>query len=90
MTTIKVVRYYLLMEEISVTEFKATCLKVIERVRTAGISVLLLKNGKPAAMLAPPPKTAVLEVRSGALKGRARVVGDIISPVARDEWEVLK
>ncbi len=78
------------MEEISVTEFKATCLRVIERVRSAGVSVLLVKNGKPAAVLSPPPNSTSTHIKAGALAGRAVVKGDLMNPTGDEEWEALR
>lgn len=75
------------MDEVSVTEFKATCLRLIETVRLTGKSVLILKNGKPAAVLGAPPSDKDTQIVSGKLKGRGSVLGDIVGSVSsEDEW----
>ncbi|MBI1779653.1 MAG: type II toxin-antitoxin system Phd/YefM family antitoxin [Proteobacteria bacterium] len=76
------------MDKISVSEFKATCLAVIERVRQSGQTVVITKHGRPVA--------EVIPVRAGEHRGRGflgrmqgefAVVGDIVSPVmSEEEW----
>ena len=34
-------------ETISISEFKATCLKVIDQVKKTGIPIIVTKRGKP-------------------------------------------
>lgn len=78
-------------ESISVSEFKATCLKLIERVKNSGVPITITKNGKPAARLLPP--LAAEEANTllfGALREDVIEIGDVISPAAEGEWEALK
>ena len=77
------------MVSIQVSEFKATCLSVIERVRQTGQSILITKHGQPVAELGP----ARLQTRGkrqgflGSMRGTAKVAGDVVSPVlSEDEW----
>ena len=72
----------------SISEFKATCLKVIERIRRTGESLLILKNGQPAALLSPPPPPSH-KAEFGCLKHKMKIVGDVISPVEEQGWEAL-
>ncbi|HEX2686107.1 MAG TPA: hypothetical protein VHN14_05790 [Kofleriaceae bacterium] len=44
--------------DISVTRFRATCLKLIRRVETGGEAVDIKRRGKVVARLAPPPPGA--------------------------------
>lgn len=77
------------METLSVSEFKATCLAVLERVRQTGEPVLITKHGQPVAEVVPPrpveqPRRAFL----GSLRGTARLVDDATAPaVGVDEFE---
>lgn len=41
-------------ETISISEFKATCLKVIDQVKKTGIPIIVTKRGKPYALVTPP------------------------------------
>ncbi len=74
------------MELIPVSKFKATCLSVLEEVRTKNKKVLITKRGKPLAVIHPVEEA----VREGSLKGTVLFIGDIVSPVASDDWEASK
>jgi len=79
------------MEEIAISKFKATCLAVLEKVRRTGRPVLVTRFGQPVAQLIPPPVKERPTRKLGALRGTARITGDIISPVTDpDDWEVLR
>ena len=79
------------MDELSISEFKATCLKVIERVRSSGRSLLITKNGEPAALVTPPPKRKAGDERLfGKMRDQGKITGDIVSPIEDAGWEVLK
>lgn len=69
---------------IKASEFKATCLKLMDEVAETGKEIVITKNGEPVAKLIAyqHPRKAPW----GADKGRIRILGDIISPVDV-EWE---
>jgi prevent-host-death family protein len=76
------------MQEISISEFKATCLAVIDRVKRTGKPVLVTRRGEPMAQVVPPPRP-----RSwlGCMAGTVGRIGDVVAPVAGDEeWEALR
>jgi prevent-host-death family protein len=79
------------MQEIAISEFKAKCLAVLERVRSTQKSIRITRFGKPVAEVVPP---TLVEDRSswiGSMKNSMRITGDIISPANdEDEWEVLR
>lgn len=70
------------MEKLSVSEFKATCLAVLERVRQTGEPVLITKHGQPVAEVVP-PRSAEKPLRAflGSLRGTASIVDDVTTPV---------
>lgn len=75
------------MKTIKASEFKAKCLKIMDEVASTGEPVVITKNGVPIVEVGPAkrrPKTLF-----GALKGSARITGDIISPIDV-EWEALR
>ncbi len=73
---------------IKASEFKAKCLGLMDEVAASGESIIITKNGKPVATLAPATPRKPL---FGALKGQIRITGDIISPASDPEdWEVLR
>jgi prevent-host-death family protein len=78
------------MEEIAISKFKATCLAVLERVRKTGKPVLVTRFGEPVAEVVPPPVQQRPTRELGALRGTARITGDIVSPASdENDWEVL-
>ncbi len=79
------------METIAISKFKATCLAVIERVNRTGEPVLITRRGVPMAELTPTKRKAKHGDWIGSLEGKARILGDIISPAADEsDWEVLR
>ena len=72
------------MPTLSVSEFKATCLAVLEDVKKHKRRVLITKRGKPIAEIIPYEGTP----KQSPLKDTVLFVGDIVSPVAEKEWEV--
>lgn len=79
------------MERIQISKFKATCLAVLDRVGKTRNPVLVTRFGKPVAQIVPPPPPHRREDWLDCMKGRGRIVGDIVAPAAEpSEWEVLK
>lgn len=72
---------------VPVSEFKARCLGIVERVRRDGRDVLITKHGVPVAKLVP-----VEERRSprGSWKGLVKVKGDVVRCDWSDEFEVTR
>ena len=70
-------------------EFKSKCLAVMDEVRAKRVPVIITKRGKPVVKVVP-----VEEERDPIFdcwKGRAKVVGDIVSPIIPlEDWEMLK
>ena len=65
---------------IKASEFKATCLKLMDEVAESGEEIIITKNGKPVAKLTPHRERA-RKSWFGADKDRIRILGDIISPI---------
>lgn len=79
------------METIAISQFKATCLRLLERVSKTGQPLLVTKRGMPIAQILPPPApTAVKTSAFGCMRGTAEQVGDIVGPLAADDWSVLR
>jgi prevent-host-death family protein len=65
--------------------FKANCLAVMDEVQAKHESVIITKRGKPVAKLVPveEEQDSIL----GFMKGKATIIGDIVSPVIPiEEW----
>jgi prevent-host-death family protein len=74
-------------DTIKASEFKAKCLKLMDRVAETGESVVITKNGQAVARLGPvTPRPATL---CGVHRGKITIVGDILSPVDV-EWEAAR
>ena len=81
----------MVMEEISISEFKAKCLAILQRVNKTKKPIRVTRFGKPIAEVGPP--SAVQEQRDwlGRMKGTAKITGDIISPVIdMDDFEAWR
>ena len=72
---------------IKASEFKAKCLALMDEVGRTGNKLVITKNGKPVAELA--PHRAQARNALGLLKGKLVIKGDIVSPLDV-EWEALK
>ncbi len=77
------------VDSIAISEFKASCLAVLERVRRTGTSVLVTRRGVPVAEINPPSPATVGTGWMDSMCTTATIVGDIVSPVAGDVWEAL-
>lgn len=79
------------MKTMSVTEFKAKCLRVLDQVLKTGESVLLLKRGRAIARVAPPGDPAAIDLTPGRCAHTVSKVGDVITPVLdASELEIEK
>jgi len=74
-----------------ISEFKARCLSVLERVRRTGRPLRVTRYGRPVADVVP-VGPAVVEGRTlGSLKDDTTILGDLIAPVVdSDAWAALK
>ena len=66
-------------EYIQAGNFKAKCLKLIDKVHRTKRKIIITKRNKPIAQLVP------IEEKSGSLfgkmKGTIHIVGDIVAPI---------
>jgi antitoxin (DNA-binding transcriptional repressor) of toxin-antitoxin stability system len=79
-----------LQPEISISQFKATCLAVLEEVRRSGQSVLVTRFGVPVAEIHPPspPKKPANWV--GRMAGTGKITGDLVVPATDSaDWDAI-
>ena len=69
---------------VKASEFKATCLRLMDEVAESGEEIVITKNGRPTARLLPYRKR--FGDWFGADRDRIEIIGDIISPIDL-EWE---
>jgi prevent-host-death family protein len=78
------------MEEMAISQFKATCLAVLERVRRTRTPILITRFGRPVAQITPPAPAERAKSWVGSLAGTGAIAGDIVSPVAAaTDWEAM-
>lgn len=73
----------------SATEFKAKCLKVLDRVQETGEGVQITKWGKVVVDVVPHIEGVPSFAEPGFGKGRMQITGDIMEPLDV-EWDALK
>ena len=73
--------------EIPATEFKAKCLKLMDRVAKTHESIVVTKRGKPVAKLTPVDEAPEQEL-FGYMAGTMEIAGDIVSPI-KQEWSAV-
>lgn len=79
------------MEEVSISTFKATCLALLDKVKRTGQPILVTRKGEPIAQVLPPPPSEKPTSWLGSLQSTGRIVGDIVSPTVEEgEWESLR
>lgn len=78
-------------DTVSISEFKATCLARLERVRRTGRRLLVTRRGTPIAEVVPPTVARRSSGWLGSASGTGRITGNLVAPaVAADEWEAAR
>ena len=78
-------------DTISISEFKAKSLALLERVRRTGRPLIVTKRGRPVAEVIPPSAETLGASWIGSAKGTAQLRDDLIAPAARpEEWDALR
>jgi prevent-host-death family protein len=70
------------LRSIAASEFKATCLEILDRVAREGSAYIVTKRGKPVAQVVPVDVPAPRTVR-----GSVTYLTDIVEPLG-DDWPV--
>jgi prevent-host-death family protein len=71
--------------EISVSQFKAKCLRIVESVEKEGQTVIITRHGRAAAQLIPVGGTGEVCL-FGRSRGTAEIHGDLLS--THERWDV--
>ena len=69
--------------KVTASEFKAKCLRLMNEIGKTHESILITKHGEPVAQLVPPPSLAKKPWL--ALKGAAKIKGNIVRPTISDK-----
>ena len=75
------------MEEVPISELKAKCLALLERVRQTKKPLRVTRFGKPVADVVPATPDAGQAAWIGSMKDTMQILGDIVSPVV-DEADI--
>ena len=75
-------------QTISVTEFKAKCLALLDQIAEEGGTVTVTKRGRPMATVQR-AKRKPFKSSEGILAGKVKIVGDIVNADFSDLWEVV-
>ena len=78
------------MESVSISKFKATCLELLKKVQRTGQPILITKRGEPVAQVVPPTVPRTQRRWLGSARGTGQIIGDIVSPIGEEDWEVLR
>jgi len=73
------------MEEVAISEFKAKCLALLERVRQTKKPLRITRFGKPVAEVVPPSPDTEQNNWIGSMKDSMQILGDIVAPVVDEE-----
>ena len=73
------------MKKMAAGAFKAHCLKVMDEVQKKRETIVITKHGKPVVKIVPADQDK--DEIYGFLKGKVKIVGDIVSPILTpEEW----
>jgi prevent-host-death family protein len=74
------------VKQIAAGAFKAQCLAIMDQVSQSGEPVVITKHGKPVVKLVPAENSA--GDIFGYMKGKFKIVGDIVGPVFPiEDWK---
>ena len=90
MTILLTIDTILVMNDISISEFKAKCLGLIEQVHKTRQPLRITRHGRPVAEVIPAGPDRKRKFL-GDMIGTAEIVGDILSPVFDlEDFEVYR
>jgi len=77
------------MKQMRASAFKAQCLKVMNDIQATGEPVTVTKRGKPVVKVI--PAESQKDDIFGFMAGKAKIIGDIESPVVPlKDWKIFK
>ena len=77
--------------QVSATDFKAKCLRIIKQMGSDGHPVTITKRGRPVAVLSPMPATEKAPPFVGMMRGTVLGYEDPFAPAAApSDWAVQR
>jgi prevent-host-death family protein len=83
-------RQITVVKEIRISEFKAKCSALPKQVNQTKQPLRVTRFGKPVAEVIPAGPPTRQGDWLGSMADTVKITGDIVSPVAEDDWEVLR
>lgn len=80
LTILLTIDIIVVMNDVSISEFKAKCLGLIERVHKTRQPLRITRHGRPVAEVIPAGPNRRRKFL-GDMVGTAKIVGDIVSPI---------
>ena len=81
---------FVVVESVAISDFKARCLALLEKVRRTGRGLIITRHGEPVAEVLPPSPTRRDEAWLGSAAGTGKILGDLIAPAAsQGDWDAL-
>jgi prevent-host-death family protein len=78
------------MKEVAISEFKAKCLAILAQVEKTKTPIRITRRGRAVAEVVPPNPLGSANWM-GSMRGKSKILGDIISPASDEsDWEVLR
>jgi len=77
-------------ETIVISEFKAKCLGILRRVQQTGRPVVVTRRGQRIAEIHTPSPVESEPEWLGSFADRGEIIGDLVEPIATEDWEALK
>jgi prevent-host-death family protein len=78
------------MKEISISEFKAKCLGILEEIRKTRKPIRVTRFGEPVAEIVPTTEKNKRR-RLGSMAGTGQILGDIVGPTGSlDDWDAWR
>jgi prevent-host-death family protein len=79
------------MKEVTISEFKAKCFSLLDRVQKTKQPLRVTRFGKPIVDIVPTAPQPSRTDWIGSMKGTFQILGDIVSPTNdEDEWDALR
>lgn len=73
------------MKKMAAGAFKVHCLRVMDEVQKKRETIVITKHGKPVVKIVPAGQDK--DEIYGFLKGKVKIVGDVVSPILTpEEW----
>jgi prevent-host-death family protein len=80
-----------IMKEVTISDFKAKCLSILEEVRKTRKPIRLTRFGEPVAEIVPSTGEKSKGRKLGSMAGSMKIVGDIVGPTGSwNDWEAFR